>query len=231
MELRVGFNHMRHKSKLHSNSYYDYESIFGPIDQSPTSCVGDHATYLGITTIWETIVYHKDPLFEWHAQDCMFSTWKLWCGQFGPLFKWGKQHHLMWCVGNISTGRRFSLKKGRKRKNWNYCTCKLILQSLFNIWNESCSTLYNTTSLLNGKINNSESAFRIFRMTLWYWWSTLLRIITSRSRTRCSLCIGIVWGDFPSLYSQFYEVIILKGTYAIGEGKLQNVSLNIELCL
>jgi hypothetical protein len=30
-----------------------------------------------------------------------------------------------------------------------------------------------------------------------------------------------LWGDFPSLYSQFYEVIILESTYAIGEGKVQ----------
>jgi len=30
-----------------------------------------------------------------------------------------------------------------------------------------------------------------------------------------------MWGDFLSLYFQFYEVIILKSTYAIGEGKMQ----------
>jgi hypothetical protein len=29
----------------------------------------------------------------------------------------------------------------------------------------------------------------------------------------------MVWGDFSSMYSWFYEVIILEGTYAIGEGK------------
>jgi hypothetical protein len=40
-----------------------------------------------------------------------------------------------------------------------------------------------------------------------------------------------VWGDFPSLYSRFYEVIILEGTYAIGEGKMQSISLDIELRL
>jgi hypothetical protein len=41
----------------------------------------------------------------------------------------------------------------------------------------------------------------------------------------------MVWGDFLSFYSWFYEVIILGGTYAISEGKMQNVSLDIELCL
>jgi hypothetical protein len=40
-----------------------------------------------------------------------------------------------------------------------------------------------------------------------------------------------VWGNFLSIYSRFYEVIILGGTYAIGEGKIQNVSLDIKLCL
>jgi hypothetical protein len=29
-----------------------------------------------------------------------------------------------------------------------------------------------------------------------------------------------LWGDFSSLYSWFYEVIILGGTYAIDEGKM-----------
>jgi hypothetical protein len=30
---------------------------------------------------------------------------------------------------------------------------------------------------------------------------------------------NILWGNFLSLYSRFYEVIILENTYAIGEGK------------
>jgi len=41
----------------------------------------------------------------------------------------------------------------------------------------------------------------------------------------------MLWGDFSSLYSQFYEVIILRGTYVIGEGKMQSVYLNIKLRL
>jgi hypothetical protein len=41
----------------------------------------------------------------------------------------------------------------------------------------------------------------------------------------------MLWGDFLSLYSQFYEVIILKGTYVIGEGKMQSVFLDIKLRL
>ncbi len=40
-----------------------------------------------------------------------------------------------------------------------------------------------------------------------------------------------VWGNFLSVYSQFYELIILGGTYAIDEGKIQSVFLNIKLCL
>jgi hypothetical protein len=38
-------------------------------------------------------------------------------------------------------------------------------------------------------------------------------------------------GDFVSLYSQFYEVIIFNGTYATSEGKMQSVSLDVKLCL
>ncbi len=37
--------------------------------------------------------------------------------------------------------------------------------------------------------------------------------------------------DFLSLYSQFYEVIILEGAYAIDEEKMQSEYLNIKLCL
>jgi hypothetical protein len=39
-----------------------------------------------------------------------------------------------------------------------------------------------------------------------------------------------MWGDFLSFYSQFYE-IIFGGTYAIGEEKMQIVSLDIKLRL
>jgi len=44
-------------------------------------------------------------------------------------------------------------------------------------------------------------------------------------------CFCMEWSDFLSFYSRFYEVIILEGTYAISERKVQNVSLDIELCL
>jgi hypothetical protein len=41
-----------------------------------------------------------------------------------------------------------------------------------------------------------------------------------------------MWGDFLSLYSWFYKVIILRNTYAIGEGKkMQSVYLNVKLRL
>jgi len=42
---------------------------------------------------------------------------------------------------------------------------------------------------------------------------------------------NILWSDFPSFYSWFYKMIILGGTYAIGEGKMKNAYLNIELHL
>jgi hypothetical protein len=39
-----------------------------------------------------------------------------------------------------------------------------------------------------------------------------------------------LWGNFLSLYSQFYEVIIFGGTYATNEGKeMQSVFLNVKL--
>jgi hypothetical protein len=43
------------------------------------SCVGDHATYHGITIMWEAIVCLWNPHSEWYAGDCMFGT----CGNCG----------------------------------------------------------------------------------------------------------------------------------------------------
>jgi hypothetical protein len=42
---------------------------------------------------------------------------------------------------------------------------------------------------------------------------------------------GGMWGNFLSLYSRFYEVIILESTYATNEKKIQNVFLDVKLCL
>jgi len=40
-----------------------------------------------------------------------------------------------------------------------------------------------------------------------------------------------MWGDFPSLYSQFYKVIMLESTNATGEGKNASVILEVRLRL
>jgi hypothetical protein len=45
------------------------------------------------------------------------------------------------------------------------------------------------------------------------------------------IIMSCMWSDFLSLYFQFYEVIILGGTYATGEKKMQNVSLDVKLRL
>jgi hypothetical protein len=55
-----------------------------------------------------------------------------------------------------------------------------------------------------------------------HYWTTIFR--------PKSLSASILWGDFLSFYSQFYEVIILE-TYVIGEREMQNIFLDIELRL
>jgi hypothetical protein len=40
-----------------------------------------------------------------------------------------------------------------------------------------------------------------------------------------------MWGDFPSLYSRFYKVIMLESTNATGEGKNASVILEVRLRL
>jgi hypothetical protein len=46
-ELRVGFNHMQQKSKLHSSSHcdYDYEVVCGYVDGLTIGCMGSQAMY------------------------------------------------------------------------------------------------------------------------------------------------------------------------------------------
>jgi hypothetical protein len=41
----------------------------------------------------------------------------------------------------------------------------------------------------------------------------------------------MVWGDFLSLYSWFYEVIIFENTYVTGEEKNASVFLDVRLRL
>lgn len=91
-ELKVGFNHMRQKCGLHSNSHCDCESICAPTDGFPISCVGDHATYHGITIMWEAIVCLKNPHFEWHARLGLhvWDMWKLWCKLVWPFVRMRK---------------------------------------------------------------------------------------------------------------------------------------------
>jgi hypothetical protein len=43
--------------------------------------------------------------------------------------------------------------------------------------------------------------------------------------------IATMCGDFLSLYSWFFEVTILESTYVISEGKMQNIFLDVKLCL
>jgi hypothetical protein len=75
-ELKVGLNHMSQKSGLHLEVHCDCEAICGATDESPSTCVGSHATYLGIIGLWEAIVCPKDPHYEWHARNCVFGTCK-----------------------------------------------------------------------------------------------------------------------------------------------------------
>ncbi len=56
-ELRVGFNHMKHKFGLHSEVHCECEKNCGPDLDSPNSCLDSLATYPGIITLWEAFVY------------------------------------------------------------------------------------------------------------------------------------------------------------------------------
>jgi len=61
-----------------------------------------------------------------------------------------------------------------------------------------------------------------------YVWILKFRWKIWQLRWIMKLCLSK--GDFLSLYSWFYEVSILGNTYATGEGKMQNVYLDFNLC-
>jgi hypothetical protein len=48
---------------------------------------------------------------------------------------------------------------------------------------------------------------------------------------RCKALAKLLWGDFSSLYSWFYEVIILESTNATSEGKNASVFLEVRMRL
>jgi hypothetical protein len=81
------------------------------------------------------------------------------------------------------------------------------------------SSLVISTSIITTKPLHSS----IYVWILKFWWEIW------QLRWIVKLCL--LRGDFLSLYSRFYEVIILGSTYVIGEGKMQSVSLDINLHL
>jgi hypothetical protein len=79
--------------------------------------MGSHATFLGFTTLWETIVCLKDLHFEWHSRDYVFGK----CQDYGvenltfyPIEEEG--------ISNVLVhGKHFSMetivmKKGEEKK-------------------------------------------------------------------------------------------------------------------
>jgi len=68
-ELRVGFNHMLQKLGLHLSSHCDCncEAICQSIDGLIDGCMGSHATFPSLITMWESIICPKDRYVVWHA--------------------------------------------------------------------------------------------------------------------------------------------------------------------
>jgi hypothetical protein len=64
---------MNEKSGLHLDSHCDCEVICEDIMALALITTCSHATFLGFTTLWETIVCPKDLHFEWHSRDCVFG--------------------------------------------------------------------------------------------------------------------------------------------------------------
>lgn len=61
------------KSRLHLDFHCDCEAICEYIDGPNIDCMGFHATFLIVTTLWEAIVCPKDLHLEWHSRDCVFG--------------------------------------------------------------------------------------------------------------------------------------------------------------
>jgi hypothetical protein len=70
-ELRVGFNCMRTNSRLHDGCTCFCEETCQATNGFEEGCVTKHATFLGLTTMWESIIRPRDPFAKWHERKCL----------------------------------------------------------------------------------------------------------------------------------------------------------------
>jgi hypothetical protein len=78
-ELKVGFNCMKINSRLHHGFTCSCEEACQATYGFEEGCVAKHATFLGLTTMWESIFCQRDPLTKWHNKKCVMGECEL-CG-------------------------------------------------------------------------------------------------------------------------------------------------------
>jgi hypothetical protein len=78
-ELRIGFNHLRLRSSLHSQSCDCSYEVCRPDEDGECKCTAPCLTYAGTTELQEAILCPREEFSEWHAQACLFGE----CDQCG----------------------------------------------------------------------------------------------------------------------------------------------------
>jgi hypothetical protein len=71
-ELRVALNNMWLNFSIHSEPQFkcSCEDVYQSGTIETNICIGFHATYLRLTTLWEYVVCPQDEFSKWHAKEC-----------------------------------------------------------------------------------------------------------------------------------------------------------------
>lgn len=69
-ELWVALNNIRLISSIHSEIHCESscEDVYQPKTTKTNICTSSHATNLGLTTLWESMICPQDEFSKWHAR-------------------------------------------------------------------------------------------------------------------------------------------------------------------
>jgi len=117
------------KSSIHLDCSYNCEEVYQSTNLDSYVCVGNMATYPGLTTLWELVVYPCQKNSKWHARECLLGECEN-CGVENlPIYLVEKD-----ALSNSSISwKQFSLKKIVTKKGKEKKKLKLIFKSTSSI--------------------------------------------------------------------------------------------------
>jgi hypothetical protein len=126
--------------------------------------------------------------------------------------------HLLWLVALWGRGACWSSGMGIRKSDKH--------QLLTQTYTNQTSWLVRSLSAFGARTNHRQTWTQkthhgpnlgettTFTLIVYY-------LLGHETSTQMSFCPGTLWGDFPSLYSRFYKVIMHGSTNATNEGSIQ----------